>query len=129
MGKTPVQFGKATLKKEEKLCLHSEFDYVRCSGREFPGRLMLMVVAESPDPSCGIPRFGVICSRRFSGKAVVRNRARRLIKESFRLIKNNVRPCNVLFITRKALLGKRLLETQKEMMYLLAKANFWMKND
>jgi len=88
---------------------------------------MLVVVAECPENSRRISRFGVICGKRFSGSSVVRNRARRLLRESFRLIKTKVRSCHVLFIGRRALLGRSLQETQKEMIYLFKKAGLWIE--
>ncbi len=127
MGKNPVQFGKATLKKEEKLALRSEFDYVRNSGKDYAGRLMLLVIAECPVDSRPVSRFGVICGKKFSCSSVVRNRARRLLRESFRLIKVKVRPCNVLFIARRALLGVSVSEAQDEMIYLFKKAGLWIE--
>ncbi len=127
MGRDPLQFGKATLEKEDRLSLESEFGYVRNSGKEFPGRLMLMVVSAVPCESCISPRFGVICGRKFSTRAVDRNRARRLLRESFRLIKRKVKPCHILFIARRSIFGKGLHVVQKEMMYLMEKSGVWIK--
>ncbi len=86
---------------------------------------MLMVVSACPDPSQSISRFGVICGKRFSKRAVDRNRAKRLLRESFRLIKNKVKPCHVLLIARKAIFGKTLHDVQKEMIYLMTKSGVW----
>jgi ribonuclease P protein component len=98
---------------------------MRTSGTKFVGRRMLLVTAPSPD---GKPRFGVICGRKFSRKAVERNRARRLLKESYRLLSDAVEPARCLFITRFAMKGAKLQDVQKEMIHLLRKAGLWREN-
>ena len=45
-------------------------------------------------------RCGVICSRKFSLLAVERNRARRLLWESFRLLGRRILPCRMVVIPR-----------------------------
>ena len=58
----------------------AEFDAVFKRGARFGGRLFLLVVAANP---VAIDRLGLAVSRRLGG-AVARNRARRLVRESFR---------------------------------------------
>lgn len=120
----PLQFGKATLKRNDTLGLKSEFDYVRRRGEKYVGRRMLLVVAPTPD---GDLRFGIICGKKYSKKAVLRNRARRLLKESFRLLKNRVTPTHCVFITRIAIKNVGLKEVQKEMLWLLDKSGILEK--
>jgi ribonuclease P protein component len=120
----PLQFGKATLERNDTLGLKSEFDYVRRSGKKYVGRRMLLVVAPTPD---GDLRFGIICGKKYSKKAVLRNRARRLLKESFRLLKNRVTPVHCLFITRMSMMNLGLKEVQKEMLWLLDKSGILEK--
>lgn len=126
MGNIPVQFGKATLKKEERLSFRSEFDYVHNSGKDFPGRLMVLLSAPCPDNS-KMFRFGIICSKKISRSAVQRNRCRRLLRESIRLLKAEVKPCHILLIARRGLLTSSVQETQKEMIYFFKKAGMWLK--
>ncbi len=57
-----------------------EFDAVFKRGRRLPGRLFLLVVLENQLRS---DRLGLAGSRRV-GKAVARNRVRRLLREGFR---------------------------------------------
>jgi len=126
MGNIPVQYGRATLKKEERLSFRSEFDYVHNSGKDFPGRLMVLLSAPCPENS-KILRFGIICSKKISGSAVQRNRCRRLLRESILFLKAKVKPCHVLLIARRGLLTSSLQETQKEMVYFFNKAGMWLK--
>ncbi len=80
---------------------------------------MILVVAETPDEML---KNGVVCGRKFSTKAVERNRARRLIWESFRLKKTEIEPCHMVVIPRKAIAATKQQQVQKEMEYLLNKA-------
>ena len=118
-----LQFGKATLTAGETLNLKSEFDNVKINGTKFVGKYFLLVHTKSCD--CKL-RFGVVCGRKFSKNAVYRNRARRLIKESFRLIKSQISESHIVFIPRKRMLGKKLQDIQTEMIFLLKKANLWI---
>jgi ribonuclease P protein component len=48
----------------------------------------------------GLACLGMAVSRRVSKRAVVRNRIRRIIRESFRLSRNGLPVCHVLLIAR-----------------------------
>lgn len=114
---------KKSLKKADKLTLKSDFAYVRENGRKYVGRLFLLVVtAGAPDDKL---RCGVICGRKFSKKAVVRNRARRLLWESFRYLKSNIKPVHMVLITRSWIKDKKQQDVQKEMELLLKKARVY----
>ncbi len=80
---------------------------------------MILVIAEHPDQTV---KNGVVCGRKFSTKAVERNRARRLIWESFRLEKAEIEPCHMVVIPRKAIAVAMMPQVHKELEYLLKKA-------
>lgn len=124
-GSLLLQYGKATFKRHERLHFAYQFQYMRNSGRVFPGRLLLLSCAPSTD---GNLRAAVICGRKFSKKAVGRNRVRRLIRESFRLIKSRIGVSHIIFIPKKAIIFSTAREIQDEMTFLLKKAELWTKN-
>lgn len=66
--------------RHRRLRSPAEFDAVFKRGARLGGRLFLLVVAENPH---GFDRLGLAVGRRVGG-AVARNRARRLLRESFR---------------------------------------------
>jgi len=116
---------KKTLVSADKLKLKSEFDYLRENGTKLVGRNFLLVHAPTPDEKT---RWGVICSRKFDKRAVVRNRARRLLWESFRHLKSRIKPCHVVLIPRRLISKQKQQDVEKEMKYLLKKGDL-LKRD
>jgi ribonuclease P protein component len=109
---------KNTLRKPEKLRFKAEFDQVRLNGKKLVGSAFLAVCAPSPD---GMTRCGVICSRKYSLLAVKRNRARRLLWESFRLLKQNMSVCHMILIPRRKMEFRKRQQVTAELAGMLAK--------
>jgi ribonuclease P protein component len=111
---------KQTLKPSDKLRLKSEFDFIRANGRKFPGMLLLLVIATAQDEKL---RAGVICGKKFHRNAVIRNRARRLIWESFRLLKAKISAnAHIAVIPRHPMLQAKQQDVQAELERLLKRA-------
>ena len=108
---------KKTLRKPEKLRFKAEFDQVRLNGKKLVGSSFLAVCAPSPD---GLTRCGVICSRKYSLLAVKRNRARRLLWESFRLLKQNMSVCHMILIPRRKMEFRMRQQVTAELAGMLA---------
>ena len=78
-----------------------------------------MVVGLLPAPD-GKSRLGIVVSRRYDGKAVIRNRARRLIRESFRLMRHGFsEPHWIVVIARKYMHDCSLADVQDELAEIL----------
>lgn len=110
------------LKKTDKLRFKSDFDYVRQNGVKYVGSSLVLVVAPPPDEAL---RCGVICGKKFNHRAVVRNRARRLLWESFRLLKPAVCAGRLVMIPRKRITARKQPEVQRELQDLLRQAGLW----
>lgn len=110
---------KYSLNKSDKLLLKSEFDRLKEHGKRYASGDCVLSVSGSPD---GRLRCGVICGKKFSKKAVERNRARRLLWESFRLLKPQIETCHMVLIPRQQMKGKKQQEVQSSLQGLLAKA-------
>jgi ribonuclease P protein component len=108
-----------SLCKADKLRFKSEFDQVRQDGVKYAGRFLLAVVAPAPD---GLLRCGVVCGKKYSLLAVKRNRARRLLWESFRLLKADLGICRLILIPRRRIADVKRQEVTRELAQLLAKA-------
>lgn len=107
------------MKRNDRLRLKSEFAFVRRHGRKHVGRQMVLVAAPAPD---GMFKSAVVCGRKFSVKAVVRNRVRRLVKESLRLLDGPFSPHHVIVIPRKWIKNRKCPEVREELADLLKRA-------
>ena len=87
---------------------------------------MLLVTSPTTDSKL---RFGIICGKKYSKKAVLRNRARRLLKEAFRLLRSRVKPVHCIFIARVAIKHVKMQDVQNDMLKLLKKAKIWQNED
>ena len=67
-------------------------------------------------------RLGVITSGKLGG-AVVRNRARRLLRESFRLNQHQLaQPVDLVLVARASILGKTFDQVERDLLITLRKA-------
>lgn len=111
---------KYSLNKSDKLLLKSEFEHLKEHGTRYASGDCVLSVSGPPD---GKLRCGVICGKKFSKKAVERNRARRLLWESFRLLKPKIKICHMVLIPRQRIKGKKQQEVQNSLLYILKKAD------
>ncbi|MBR7128453.1 MAG: ribonuclease P protein component [Lentisphaeria bacterium] len=118
---------KKSLRKADKLKLKSDFEYVRNCGVKYVGKGFLTVVA--PPNVENRVRCGVICSRKYSTLAVKRNRARRILFESFRLLKENIEPCVIVLIPRHNMMDYKQPQAMIELQKDLEKAGVWKLSD
>ncbi len=118
-----MEIGRSSLRKQEKLRTRKDFDALKEQGKACrdPFFTVLVQAAEPDDPVQNL-RYGIICSRKLHHSAVVRNRARRLITETFRLCKEIILPCGILVIPRRAIFGAKQQEVQEHLLRTLKKA-------
>ena len=70
-------------------------------------------------PVGSLPRLGVVVSRKVGG-AVVRSRARRLLRESFRRHQHDlVQPVDLVLVARNSITGRGLGEVEKDFLTTL----------
>ena len=96
------------LKKQYRIRKQKEFENVFNKGR-YVSEWFLTLKFVSND--LGFSRFGFIISNKVSKKAVERNRAKRLLRESIRLFQNKIKPqIDFVFIAKKEIIGKDFAE-------------------
>ncbi len=117
-----IQIGNASLRGDWSLRRWSEFEHVKKNGSRLADADMILVHCISPD---GKLKIGIICGKKFDRRAVKRNRARRVVRESFRLIRNGIKESHLLIIPKKRLMGTPSAEVQRELIKLLSKAGLW----
>jgi ribonuclease P protein component len=106
--------GSRTLPKQERLQRNYEFRRIYEQGRKTEGRLVVLYVLET---AAGQRAVGFVTSRKV-GNAVERNRARRLLREAYRLNKHRLKPnFEMVVVARAAMRGKSLRDVEE---YLLA---------
>lgn len=107
----------ATLRQHERVRHGAEFRRARADGRRVTGRMMLLNVLRADNLT--VRRLGVVTSRQIGG-AVARNRARRVMREAWRLIKDRIaQPCDVVIVARRGIVGKKMMEVRQELAGLL----------
>ena len=125
-----MEIGRSSLRKQEKLRTRKDFDALKEHGKACRDPFFTVLVrAAVPDGPVQMTRYGVICSRKLHHSAVVRNRARRLITETFRLCKEIILPCSILVIPRRAMFGAKQQEVQEHLLRTLKKAGLIRKKD
>ena len=106
--------------KIEKLRKNSEFRAVYRKGRSFSNSILVLYVFKNYKNK-DINRLGISVSKKV-GSSVVRNRVKRLIRESYRLNKYRFRTgYDFIFIARTTINGSSYLEVEKYLIDLLNK--------
>jgi ribonuclease P protein component len=105
------------LQRHERIRRRAEFQQVYERGVKVHGRLCTLFLLATDTPT---GRLGIAATRKMGG-AVQRNRAKRLIREVFRL--NKIAPgCDVVVVPKRELLDASLTVLETEYRKLLERA-------
>lgn len=73
-------------------------------------------------PEGSLPRLGVVTGRKLGG-AIVRSRARRLLRETFRLHQHDLRhPISLVLVARSSIVNKKLPDVERDFLAVLRRA-------
>ena len=101
----------------------SKYKRVFDRGRSVKGRLLVAWHLQSPDAD---RMAGVVVSKKSFHDAVDRNRAKRLMREAFRLlVTEGAMPANTewIFIARSGIGGKKTEDVMREMRWMCGKCS------
>ena len=108
------------LGRESRLPQSRDFARVRQRGE----RLVLgcLIANWNQLPAGSRPKLGVVTSKKIGG-AVVRNRARRLLRESFRQHQHEfLQPVELVLVARNSIAGKNFAGVEKDFLAALGRA-------
>ena len=104
---------------------NSQFRFVYNKGKSVANRLLVMIVLRTES---GQNRLGISVSKKV-GKAVVRNRVRRLIRESYRLSEGCVSAgFDIVVIARAGAKSAAFADIDGAVRHLLKKQTLWLPN-
>lgn len=91
--------------------------------RSIPGRFLVLWLRAAPDAD---RRLGVVTSRRTLPSAVARNRARRLLREAFRLNRAHLQPdVDVLLLARGRIEQAKRQDVEEDLRIACRRAGIW----
>lgn len=110
------------LPKENRLRKPGEFRRVYAEGKQLKGRFMTVFIMPS---ATAVQRLGITASKKAIGNAVMRNRAKRLLREAFRLSRAELESLETKYDwvlnARRSLLQTKLDEPLAELRRIIGK--------
>ena len=107
------------LPKGRILCKKDDFQRVYNKGRSYANRYMVLYVSPRDDDSS---KVGFAAGKKL-GNAVVRNRVKRILRESYRLNQRELKKGHeLLLVGRKALIGEGCAKAQEAFLQLCQRA-------
>jgi ribonuclease P protein component len=108
------------LGRSSRLAQSRDFLRLRQTGRRLA--LGCLIANWNPLPAGAAPKLGVVTSKKI-GDAVARSRARRLLRESFRLHQHELaQPIELVLVARNSIAGRSFAEVEKDFLAALKRA-------
>lgn len=112
------------LPKTQRLLQAAEFNAVYSRGMAYHHRFLVLFFL--PKDST-VRRVGIVAGKK-TGGAVKRNRAKRLLREAYRLNKNKlIQGLDMVLVAKKRLPELTFVEVEKNLLYLFKRANIIKK--
>jgi ribonuclease P protein component len=110
---------QAPLRLKSAMRLRTQHDFVKIKAK---GRRVVhgcMIANWLPLPPSAVPQLGVVTSRRL-GNSVARSRARRLLRETFRLHQHQLRqPVALVLVARPSIVGQSLAAVAGDYLHIM----------
>jgi ribonuclease P protein component len=120
IAKAPIQSEPdLRLRRHQRLRSNEDFQEAYAQGKSWPARTMVLWLRKAPDASL---RLGVVSSRAV-GKAVQRNRARRRLREVWRLNRHRFHGnVDVILVARRNILSAKWKDVTLDLLWLARRA-------
>jgi ribonuclease P protein component len=116
-----AQSPRLPFRRAQRLKKNRDFARVRQTGQRLVNGCLIL--NWSTLPPGGAARLGVVTSGKL-GNAVVRSRARRLLRESFRLHQHELaQPVELVLVARASIVGRGLAEVEKDFLTVARRAS------
>jgi len=111
---------RRTLGRRQRVTRATEFREAFEKGRHVAGRYMVLWLRSGEGADL---RLGVVVSKRSLRRAVARSRAKRLLREAYRLNRHRLRgDVDVVLVARQAIAGVKRQDVEKDLLRLAGKA-------
>ncbi len=114
------------LPKQYRLHDYQEIERVKKEGKLFQSPLFGVLILEKTGQSVSLSpfsRFAFIVSKKVSTKATERNRIKRVLSESVRLLLPAIKPeVDGVFLGKRDIIGKKKIEIEQELENIFRKA-------
>ena len=108
------------LGRASRLARNRDFARIRLQGERLAQGCLIANWSQLPEGAA--PKLGVVTSRKIGG-AVARSRARRLLRESFRLHQHEFfQPVELVLVARNSIAGKKFAEVERDFLAALSRA-------
>lgn len=112
--------GRLTLGRDKRLRSRDDFARIKNEGRRLVRGCLILNWITRDEGS--VSRLGVVTSKRI-GNSVARSRARRLMREVFRLHQNEfVRSVEMVLVARRSIAEKKLVDVERVFLKLASEA-------
>ena len=117
----PAPAPRLRLKRAMRIRQRRDFARLRQTGQRIAVGSLVLNWKELPNNS--LSRMAVITTKKL-GPAIIRTRARRLLRECFRLHQHDLRtPLEMVLVARHGMLGKKLAAVEADYLFALSSAN------
>ncbi|MBQ3427623.1 MAG: ribonuclease P protein component [Clostridia bacterium] len=114
------------MKKTEILKLNKDFRRLYARGRSSAGGFVAVYAQKNRR---GVNRVGFSVGKQL-GCAVMRNRAKRLMRESYRQLEDGITGTyDLVIVARNRAAGKTFLQIMRDMKYVLASLGVWSEEN
>jgi ribonuclease P protein component len=117
--------GRLRLQRESRLAQNRAFSRIRAQGQRLAQGCL--IANWNRLPAGAGSKLGVVTSKKIGG-AIARSRARRLLRESFRLHQHEfAQPVELVLVARNSIAGKKFADVEKDFLAALNRAGL-LKN-